>query len=412
MKKLKAILMLLLVLGLLLSLDFNLSVRADTFTDAVKDAEGKLKEAKAKLQVLSKNSNAGFSQKVNLALNSVNSALGTLKDTAALYNNNDTNNVKLAESKLTTAENQINRAIDALQGAEALQKATKDDLIATVAALNNADKSLQSIPRQTATTTESTAASPAASQSPKEPGNGEGWLAAIGDYVAPVLQVFVVALALGLLVYSILLLMNLRSSTDDYFNAKLPKILGGMKSKQDELATQIAAYAGVNKDINQRLSDLHTELRQVSRSLQISQQGMRQVSAQPAAAAPGYAEPASRDGEMPSFPISVDDFLRRMQRKVMVVKRDFQNDMLVSDPEGKGELVLIRDARLQDEVQPLFVVPRVTQFQMRQEYHNFYEKYYDCSNPESGAVWIIDPAVVDKVAGGWQLREKGRLEVR
>jgi hypothetical protein len=49
---------------------------------------------------------------------------------------------------------------------------------------------------------------------------------------------------------------------------------------------------------------------------------------------------------------------------------------------------------------------------MRQEYYNFYEKYYDCANPESGALWIHDPAVVEKVAGGWQLREKGRLEVR
>jgi hypothetical protein len=30
----------------------------------------------------------------------------------------------------------------------------------------------------------------------------------------------------------------------------------------------------------------------------------------------------------------------------------------------------------------------------------------------AGDVWIIGPAVVEKVAGGWQLREKGMLEIR
>jgi hypothetical protein len=128
---------------------------------------------------------------------------------------------------------------------------------------------------------------------------------------------------------------------------------------------------------------------------------------------PNYSEPSlppANDG--PAFPIAADELLRQMQNKSVVVKRDFQNDMLVSDPEGKGELVLLRDSRIADEMQPLFLVPRVTQFQMRQEYYNFYEKYYECAKPESGLVWILDPAVVEKVVGGWELREKGRLEVR
>jgi hypothetical protein len=101
-----------------------------------------------------------------------------------------------------------------------------------------------------------------------------------------------------------------------------------------------------------------------------------------------------------------------MDRYALVVRPDFQNGILVNDPEGKGELVLIRDSRLPDETQPLFVIPRATQFLNKQDFHTYYQKYYDCVRPSAGDVWIIDPAVVEKVTGGWQLREKGVLEIR
>jgi hypothetical protein len=54
----------------------------------------------------------------------------------------------------------------------------------------------------------------------------------------------------------------------------------------------------------------------------------------------------------------------------------------------------------------------VTQFQTKQEFHSYYERYYECQRPSAGDVWIIDPAVVSTVPGGWELREKGVLEVR
>jgi hypothetical protein len=101
-----------------------------------------------------------------------------------------------------------------------------------------------------------------------------------------------------------------------------------------------------------------------------------------------------------------------MTRYANVVRPDFQNGLLVSAPDGKGELMLIRDSRTPDDTQPLFVVPRATQFQTKQDFYTYYEKYYDCVRPSAGDVWIIDPAVVEKVSGGWQLREKGVLEIR
>lgn len=147
------------------------------------------------------------------------------------------------------------------------------------------------------------------------------------------------------------------------------------------------------------LQEVSVTLQDLSRS---SVSSMRAVYHEP---------PSARVGAAPDFPIAVDELLRRLQDKVVIVKRDFQNDMLVSAPDGKGELVLMRDS-ITNEMQTFFMVPTITKFQMRQDYYNFYEKYYECHNPESGAVWIVDPAVVEKVAGGWKLREKGRLEVR
>jgi TolA-binding protein len=229
------------------------------------------------------------------------------------------------------------------------------------------------------------------------------------DYLVAGAGIVAGLLIIGALVFSLITLIGLRRATDEYFASVLPQTIGGVKKRQDDLARQIEASAAVNKDINQRLADVQTEFRQMSRLLQ---QTALTSNRQPASPANYSDRPPAPVSDMPVFPIAADDLLRQMHRKSVIVKRDFQNDMLVSDPDGKGELVLIRDSQIADEVQPLFIVPSVTQFQMRQEYYNFYEKYYDCANPESGAVWIIDPAVVEKVAGGWQLREKGVLEVR
>jgi hypothetical protein len=181
------------------------------------------------------------------------------------------------------------------------------------------------------------------------------------------------------------------------------------KEGQKDLADKLTSLTATQKEISNGLLDLHTEVRSLARLVResLADRNDRRH-------APTINYQAQEDSlkEEPEFPVSADDYLGKMDRFANVVRPDFQNGILVNDPEGKGELMLIRDARLADEAQPLFVVPRATQFQTKQDFYTYYEKYYDCVRPSAGSVWILGPAVVEKVTGGWRLREKGMLEIR
>ncbi len=128
-----------------------------------------------------------------------------------------------------------------------------------------------------------------------------------------------------------------------------------------------------------------------------------------------YEPPPAPIREEPEFPVSAETYLQRMKgsnRPSTVIRPDFQNGILVKDAEGRGELVLVEDSAGPVDFQRLFVVPSVSQFQMKQDFYNYYDGYYECDQPTAGDVWIVHPAIVEKVNGGWRLMEKGRLEVR
>ena len=193
---------------------------------------------------------------------------------------------------------------------------------------------------------------------------------------------------------------------------KLQPIATNIQKQQSEVAAQISALTTSQDDLRTRVADLEFELKRVARIARDAAAndgaGHRLPTPQPVFTT--FQEPIEKDE--PVFPISIGDYLSKMRRSSNIVRPDFQNDILVSDPGGTGELVLIRDAAVADDLQPLFVVPRATQFQTKQDFYTYYQKYYECARPSAGDVWIIDPAVVSKVSGGWQLREKGVLEVR
>jgi chaperonin cofactor prefoldin len=184
-----------------------------------------------------------------------------------------------------------------------------------------------------------------------------------------------------------------------------------LKQRQDELGKQVLALTNQHQSASTRLESIESELQALGRRVRGMSDGGGYQGESTRAAFDEYSRSQPVPVE-PEFPASVSDYLSKMKRNSTVVKPDFQNGILVSDLDGKGELVLIRDTKLADSVQPLFLVPRVPQFQTKQEFHSYYERYYECQRPSAGDVWIIDPAIVSTVPGGWELREKGVLEVR
>jgi hypothetical protein len=227
-----------------------------------------------------------------------------------------------------------------------------------------------------------------------------------------VLGVLGVLLVLGLIGYGVKLLIDgSRARTDGHF--------ASVKKRQDEYARQTReAVAALDKSVNSRLAALQSEIKELRLTLQDDNRaildGVRRAGASSAAYAgssSGYvAQPARFEREEPAFPAAAEEYLNRSRRGAVVVKPDFQNGMLVQDTEGTGEFMLVRDYTAPDEL--LYVVPRIGYFQTKQDFYNYYDRYYECARPAAGTVWIVQPAVVDRVSGGWTLREKGELEVR
>ena len=187
--------------------------------------------------------------------------------------------------------------------------------------------------------------------------------------------------------------------------------LAAARDAQPDYASRLSSLSSSQAEMSNKLAELNTEVRFLARLVRESQ-ATRRSDGNSSYGGFNYQSQAEdvAPKDEPEFPVSVGDYLGKMNRYATVVRPDFQNGILVNDPDGAGELALIRDSR--DDTQAFFVVPRAPQFQTKQDFYTYYQKYYDCVRPTAGDVWIIGPAVVEKVAGGWQLREKGMLEVR
>lgn len=226
------------------------------------------------------------------------------------------------------------------------------------------------------------------------------WWASLG------LMTLTPLLALGLFAFAFVSIRQTRRDVTD-LNNRAHQALLSLRTKHEGLVKTLEGLSASDADLFARLAELSAEIGAVDGRV-------RGLKAVPAA----MTERGDGDGrgmpppqaEPPAFPISAFAYLRKMQRHATVVKPDFQNGILVADSENKGELVLVQDTSISHDT--LFVVPRAAQFQMKQDFYTYYERYYDCERPASGTVWIVDPAVVERVQGGWELREKGVLEVR
>lgn len=241
-------------------------------------------------------------------------------------------------------------------------------------------------------------------------GNSDEGLFAYLPSLFTVAIIFCTLLLLGALIFlGKLLIDSSRERTEAYF--------AGVKKRQDRYAQQTHETLTT---LNNRVSELQSEIRELRRSLQDDNRaildGVRRAGASSAAYAvsgsSGYAAQQSPrfEREEPAFPAAAEEYLNKNRRDALVVKPDFQNGILVQDAEGQGEFMLVRDYSAPDEL--LYVIPRIGYFQTKQDFLTYYAKCYECARPSAGTVWIIQPAVVDRISGGWTLREKGELEVR
>lgn len=111
------------------------------------------------------------------------------------------------------------------------------------------------------------------------------------------------------------------------------------------------------------------------------------------------------------FPLAAVECQQKLEGFAKVVRHDGFRHMLVDELEGKGEFSVTTETGLAKNSDDLFAVPRITAFQSERTYLNLYAGYYEGDTRERGEVWILKPAIVDKVSGGWKLRQKGVLQV-
>lgn len=189
--------------------------------------------------------------------------------------------------------------------------------------------------------------------------------------------------------------------------------LGSERRAQPDFSDKLTSLSAAQKETNGNLIDLHTEVRTLARMVResLADRNDRRPTPLPANYS-SQPDGGAHKAEEPEFPVSVNEYLGKMSRYANAVKLDFQNGILVNDPENKDVLFLIQDSHEPNDRKSLFLVPGAAQFHSKQDFEIYYAKYYDCHKPQMGDVWIVGPAMVEKVPGGWQLREKGMLEVR
>lgn len=109
----------------------------------------------------------------------------------------------------------------------------------------------------------------------------------------------------------------------------------------------------------------------------------------------------------PTFPASVTQYLKKIKAaNKLTVTFDYATGLFV--PSDKGEFVLVSNTN--QETGP-FVLPRSLRFESKDDFYDLYQDYYHCSKVRTGELHVIEPALVQRVGGGWKLQSMGLLEL-
>jgi tetratricopeptide (TPR) repeat protein len=109
----------------------------------------------------------------------------------------------------------------------------------------------------------------------------------------------------------------------------------------------------------------------------------------------------------PAFPCSVGAYVEKLRHSAVSVRFDPDTGLVRESTSGECYLVPVaRDSALS------IVIPKAASLNSKQDYYASYYELFNCENPAAGEVTIVNPAIVEAVEGGWQVREAGSIEIK
>jgi|ERR1043165_4036768 tetratricopeptide (TPR) repeat protein len=109
----------------------------------------------------------------------------------------------------------------------------------------------------------------------------------------------------------------------------------------------------------------------------------------------------------PAFPCTVSAYVKKLSPSAVTVKFEAESGLVQQSTSGECYLVPVaRDSAL------AMVIPQSESLSSKQDYYNSYYELFNCENPVAGEVIIQNPAIVEVVEDGWQVREAGSIEIK
>lgn len=198
-------------------------------------------------------------------------------------------------------------------------------------------------------------------------------------------------------------------------NLKLASSLKNITDRQEEFGSQIRVLSGLlnpsfasfKKEIDLHFKSQKEQMAALSQKLEMDKNGTNPRKEVEEESDQNFFITGVEDTRVGSFPVTAREYLNRFAKEATAARDDpLHEGILVNDP--NGAFILVRDSGVRDGL--TYAIPKVPHFRS-QEFHTYYDKYYTCKRPSPGEVTIIEPATVDKVDGGWKLRDMGILEV-
>lgn len=178
-----------------------------------------------------------------------------------------------------------------------------------------------------------------------------------------------------------------------------------VREAQKQMAAEISELSKLVKLQNDRIARQDKSIQSFQSQLKAENSSSSTARSQPVIEEPQFVKPE------PQFPVSAENYLNKVGNQGEMATPDkFSEGLLVQDPSKDQEFIIIKDPETADGL--YYAVPKFTRFSTKSDYNLYYRTYYDCENPSGGTVWIKSPAIMDRVEGGWRLRDKGELEVR